>query len=103
MGRYTDHWQGYARESRRRLVQFALLFGLGLPATGLIAWLSYRLSGEYQVVPHLTGLAVWLVAFTWLALRGSAVTCPRCAQKYQRGRWLSNCPKCNLRMLQEDD
>ena len=32
----------------------------------------------------------------------SKVVCPRCATRYSRGKFLVNCPKCDLRMLQED-
>jgi hypothetical protein len=102
MGQYTAHWQAYAKSQKRDLLSFALLFGLGLPATALLSFGLQRLTGEYPVWIHLSALLVWLLAFTRLVLRGVRVTCPRCATVYSRGKYLCDCPSCGLRMLQED-
>ena len=100
MGQYTEHWAEYKRESNRRTFQLlgVLLF---VPAIGL---LGYSISGitDWAIHVVITLLVVWLVAFTRLALRASKVPCPRCSTIYSRGKYLVNCPKCGLRMLQED-
>ncbi|ROZ75381.1 hypothetical protein EEB15_15610 [Ramlibacter sp. WS9] len=100
MGQYTEHWAEYQRASNRRTLQLlgAMLL---VPAIGL---LGYALSGitEWAVHVAVALLVVWLVLFTRLAMRASKVQCPRCSATYSRGRSVVNCPKCGLRMFQED-
>ncbi|RZA29070.1 MAG: hypothetical protein EOP02_05555 [Proteobacteria bacterium] len=102
MGLYTEHWNRYKQDSVRGTSRMLLLFVLGLPATALVAVGVQKLAGDYPVYLHIGLLAIWLVAFTALSVRYSRVTCPRCQARYSRGRWLVNCPKCDLRMLQDD-
>lgn len=102
MGLYTEHWNRYKRDSVRGVVQLLLLIALGLPATALVAVGVQALTGSYPIWLHLPLLVAWLIAFTMLAVRHSRVICPRCATRYSRGRSLCNCPRCGLRMLQED-
>lgn len=102
MGLYTAHWDQYKRDSVRWLRWLLALFALGLPFTALVAVGMERWTGTYPVVLHLSLLVAWLVAFTWLLVRSSRVGCPRCGARYSRGKWLSNCPQCDLRMLQEE-
>ena len=102
MGTYTDHWNRYKRESVRGVIRLMLLLGVGLPLTALVALGVQRLTGEYPFHLHISLLIAWLVAFTALAVRYSRVVCPRCDEKYSRGRWLCDCPKCGLRMLQDE-
>jgi cobalamin biosynthesis protein CobD/CbiB len=100
MGQYTEHWARYTRESTRhtlRLLGTLLL----LPVIGLIGYALWPVTRwAFPVVGSL--LLLWLVMFTTLALRSTKVPCPRCATIYSRGKYLCNCPKCGLRMLQED-
>lgn len=86
MGSYSAHWAAYAKASRKGLVHLGLLLVLGLPGTALLAYGVSRVTGEYPVVLHIGLLALWLVAFTWLTILYSRVDCPR----------------CGLRMLQEE-
>jgi cobalamin biosynthesis protein CobD/CbiB len=100
MGQYTEHWTKYKRESHRRTLH---LLGV-LLVLPVIATLGYALSQFTDWATPVVGglLIVWLLAFISLALRSSKVLCPRCSTSYSRGKYLSNCPKCGLRMLQED-
>ena len=102
MGIYTEHWNNYKRNSIRGVICMLLLFAVGLPLTALAALGVEKVLGSYPVYLHIGLLLVWLVAFTALAVRHSRVVCPRCGTKYSRGRWLCDCPKCGLRMLQEE-
>ena len=102
MGTYTAHWAEYKKHSLRGLCYLGLLVVLGLPATGLVAYGVNQLTGEYPFYLHFGLLVAWLFAFTWVAIHYSRVTCPRCRTKYARGKWLSNCPRCGLRMLQDE-
>ena len=100
MGQYTEHWARYKQESSRSTLRlFAIL--LCLP---LIALLGFGLSQVTQWAVHVVVglLLAWLVVLTRLALRSSKVVCPRCTTVFTRGKYLSNCPQCGLRMLQED-
>ena len=100
MGQYTEHWAEYKRSSNRRTFQL-LGFLVVLP---LIALLGYALSAvtDWSVHITMTLVLIWLVLFIRLAVRASKVTCPQCAAIYSRGKYLVNCPKCPLRMLQDD-
>ena len=102
MGAYTAHWDAFRKNSLKGLCYLGLLLVLGLPGTALVAYGVNQLTGEYPFYLHLGLLSVWLVAFTWLAIRYSRVICPRCRTQYSRGKWLSNCPRCGLRMLQDE-
>lgn len=101
MGLYTDHWVRYRQRSNRSTLQAVITVGVGLP---LIAATGYLLSPltSLRTAAVLALAAAWLVALTTLLLRGSKVDCPRCQTRYSRGKYLVNCPKCGLRMLQED-
>ena len=101
MGIYTEHWARYKKSGTRGLLQALLLIGVGIPGLALV---GYGLSQVTKLaVPlQIALLGLWLVALTRLLLRQSKVPCPRCGETYSRGKYLSNCPKCGLRMLQED-
>ncbi|MET0280854.1 MAG: hypothetical protein ABW278_06965 [Steroidobacteraceae bacterium] len=102
MGTYTGHWNQYKRDSIRGVIRLLLLFAVGLPLTVLIALGVQRLTGSYPAYLHIGLLLLWLVSFTVLAVRHSRVLCPKCGTQYSRGKGLCNCPKCGLRMLQEE-
>lgn len=102
MGIYTEHWSNYKRRSVRGIVHLLLLLAVGLPLTVLVAIGVERLTGSYPIYLHVGLLLLWLVFFTLLAVRYSRVSCPRCDATYSRGKGLCNCPKCGLRMLQDD-
>jgi hypothetical protein len=101
MGIYSENWEKYKKESLRWLLRLALLIVLGLPATALVTIVVDRVTGNYPVYLQLTLLAIWLAALIVAAIRASRVICPRCNTVYSRGKWLSNCPQCGLRMLQD--
>ena len=101
MGIYSEHWESYKKESLRWLLRLALLLVVGLPATALVAMGISRATDSGPVYFQLFLLAIWLVVFIWAAVRSSRVSCPRCSTVYSRGKGLSNCPKCGLRMLQD--
>lgn len=100
MGQYTEYWSRYTKENARRTLQLL----------GVVAFLPVIALGGYglsqittRAVPVVIGaLAIWLVIVTVFAVRSSKVQCPRCSTAYSRGKFLSNCPQCGLRMLQED-
>ena len=102
MGIYTAHWNLYRARSRKALLHWLLLFAVGLPLTGAVALGGMALTGRYPFHLHVASLLAWLVVFTVLAVRSARVDCPRCNTRYSRGRGLCNCPKCGLRLLQED-
>ena len=102
MGMYTEHWNSYKRNSVRGVIYLLLLIAVGLPFTALVALGGKRLTGSYPIHLHIGLLALWIIAFTVLAIRYSRVSCPRCGTTYSRGKWLCNCPKCGLRMLQDE-
>ena len=102
MGIYSEHWDKYKKESRKNLLLLGLLIVLGLPATAVLAFFASRFTGEYPFYLHAGLLVAWLVVFTLLAIRSSRVICPRCDTTYSRGKGLSNCPQCGLRMLQDE-
>ncbi|MBK6471246.1 MAG: hypothetical protein IPF94_11085 [Betaproteobacteria bacterium] len=101
MGTYTDHWARYKKNSTRELLKALLLIGVGLPGLALVGYGLSQVT-EYAVPLQVALLVLWLVALTRLLLHQSKVPCPRCGETYSRGKYLSNCPKCGLRMLQED-
>lgn len=102
MGTYTEHWNRYKHDSVRGLLHLLLLFIVGLPITALVAIGMERWTGRYPIFLHVALLLIWLVIFTALLIRHSRVVCPRCGTRYSRGKWLCDCPKCGLRMLQEE-
>src|SRR5690349_4151590 len=102
MGTYTAHWEEYKKNSVRGLCYLGLLVVLGLPGTALVAYGVDQITGAYPFNLHLGLLVAWLFAFAWLAIHASRVICPRCRAKYSRGKGLSNCPQCGLRMLQDE-
>jgi hypothetical protein len=101
MGIYTEHWEQYKRRNVRDTLWALVLIVLGFPA---IAFLGYLLSPLDNVRMAVLGGAIvlFLGVFTSRMLRASKVSCPRCQTRYSRGRSLVDCPKCSLRMLQED-
>jgi len=102
MGTYTAHWTEYKKNSLRGLCYLGLLIAVGLPATALVAYGVGQWTGEYPFYLHLGLLVTWLVALIWLAVHYSRMTCPRCRTNYSRGKGLCNCPRCGLRMLQDE-
>lgn len=101
MGIYTDHWARYKKNSTRGLLKALLLIGVGLPCLALVGYGLSQVT-QHAVPLQIALLVVWLVAVTRLLLRQSKVPCPGCGEVYTRGKYLCNCPKCGLRMLQED-
>jgi hypothetical protein len=74
---------------------------VGLPSVGLAGMLLGPLDNVDTAI--LGGLLLaWLIALVKVVLHFSKVSCPRCGTRYSRGKYLSNCPSCGLRMLQED-
>lgn len=102
MGTYTNYWNQYKRQSVRGVTHLLLLFAVGLPLTALVALGVQKLTGDYPFLLHISLLVVWLISFTVLAVRYSRVVCPRCSARYSRGKWLCDCPKCGLGMLQDE-
>ncbi|HEY0931216.1 MAG TPA: hypothetical protein VGE27_14945 [Gemmatimonas sp.] len=102
MGIYTEHWDQHRKQARKHLVDFLLLFLIGLPLAIGAAYVGDRFALEPQLLWLLGPLIVWLVVFTRLVLRSTGVICPRCGAKYSRGKYLPNCPGCGLPMLQEN-
>jgi hypothetical protein len=102
MGTYTEHWKNYMRDTRRHTLRVMGWLVVGLPGTALVAYLVGRATGEYPVVLHLALLVAWLVVLTVLALRSTAVVCPRCATVYKHSKWQLRCPSCALAILQEE-
>jgi hypothetical protein len=101
MGLYTDYWAQHKRHANKSTLQALATLGLGLPA---VAGLGYLLSPltDLGTALLLAAVMTWVIALTSLVLRGSKVVCPRCFTRYSRGKFLVNCPKCGLRMFQED-
>lgn len=101
MGLYTKHWEAYRKRTLRGTLHALLVFALGILA---IAALGYFLEplDTARTVLLVVAIGFWLVVLVTLALRQSRVVCPRCSAQYSRGTTLVNCPKCDLRMLQED-
>ena len=102
MGIYTEHWNQHKKRNIRGLLYVLLMLVVALPATALISLGVEKLTGEYPAYLHIALLVIWLVGLTMLALRSSRVICPRCGTQYSHGKGLADCPKCGLRMLQED-
>jgi hypothetical protein len=102
MGTYTEHWKQYRKRNIRGVVYVLLMLVIGLPVTALISLGVEQLTGEYPAYLHVGLIVIWLVVFTMLILRYSRVLCPRCGTQYTHGRGLADCPKCGLKMLQED-
>lgn len=101
MGIYTDHWERYKQQSVRGTLRALLLFGIGLPCIAGLGYLLEPISNVGMAILA-TVIVLWLIAFTVVLLNASRVICPRCNAKYSRGRYLASCPKCGLRMLQEE-
>jgi uncharacterized membrane protein len=102
MGVYSAQWEEQRKQARKNILKFLLLFVVALPIAVLTSYLSEKLSFEPAIFFLLAPLVAWLAAFTVLAIRSSRVVCPRCNARYSRGKYLSNCPKCGLRMFQEN-
>lgn len=101
MGIYTEHWEKYKKSGTRGLLTALLFIGIGIPGLALVGYGLSQVT-EYAVPLQIALLVLWLVVLTRLLLRQSKVPCPRCGETYSRGKYLSNCPKCGLRMLQQD-
>lgn len=102
MGQYSEHWKNYRRDSARGTFYLLALIALGLPSTAALAFAVQRFTGNYPAYVHIGLLLLWLVTFAAVAVRYSRVVCPKCATIYSRGKGLCNCPRCGLRMLQEE-
>ena len=104
MGIYTEHWRQHDQRARRGAIIGLLILGLGLPATGALAYLSGLITAFDPIALQIGVVLLWVIAVTTVAIRFSRVTCPRCGRVYTQGRGtLPSCPKCGLRMLQEDE
>ncbi len=100
MGQYTRHWNRYRRDRNRGLLYLGLLVVAGAVLIGVVEFLV----GHYAfvAVPMLIGLLfLWLVGLVVLSVRQWRVVCPRCGERYWRGRHHA-CPDCGLGYLQED-
>jgi hypothetical protein len=102
MGIYTEHWNQYKKRNIRGVLYGMLMLVIALPATALISLGVEELTGEYPAYLHIGLLVIWLIVLTMLILRYSRIICPRCSTQYTHGKGLADCPKCGLRMLQED-
>lgn len=101
MGLYTEHWNRYRQHNARATLRVLAVLVGGL---GGIALLGFLLGPLTDVRMAILGgaLVVWLVGFIGMAVRANGVVCPRCSTKYARGKYLTACPQCGLKMLQED-
>jgi hypothetical protein len=102
MGTYTEHWKEHKRKGVRGVIYTLLWLIVGLPVTALISLGVERLTGSYPGYLHFGLLLVWLVVFTNMVLRFSRVICPRCGTRYSQGKWVYGCPKCSLRIHQDE-
>jgi MFS-type transporter involved in bile tolerance (Atg22 family) len=102
MGIYTAQWAEQRKTAKKNIVKFLILFVVALPIAVLASYLAERFSLQPAIVFLLAPLLAWLIAFTVLVVKSSRMICPRCSTRYSRGKYLSNCPKCDLRMFQED-
>jgi hypothetical protein len=101
MGLYTDHWARHkARERKGTLMALAVVV-VGLPGIAGFGAVLEPL-GTLDVVVVLIAVSGWIAALVGTVMHYSRVHCPKCAGWYSRGKYLSNCPHCGLRMLQED-
>lgn len=100
IGIYSDHWREYERSSRLGLLRI-LVIVLCLPVLAALGYVTSRF-GEWTTIALVVLLVAWLVALTLAVVQQSRVTCPQCTGRYSRGKGLSNCPHCGLRMLQEN-
>lgn len=100
MGLYTEHWENYRKRTLRGTLYALLMLALGVPAVAALGYLLQPLDNVRTAL--LVGVILfWLSVLVTVALRHSRVVCPRCETRYSRGKYLVNCPKCGLRMLQE--
>src|SRR6187402_1077772 len=102
MGTYTEHWKEHKRNGVRGLVCTLLWFVVGLPVTALVSLGVERLTGTYPAYLHVVLILIWLVVFTAMVLRFSRVVCPRCNERYSHGKWVYSCPRCALRINQDE-
>jgi hypothetical protein len=102
MGIYTQHWDQHKKDIKKNLLVMLLFFVVGLPLAALLCYLLNLVLPDQIGWLLIAPFVIWLVAFTWFAIRSSKVICPRCNTQYSRGKYLCNCPKCDLRMLQEN-
>jgi hypothetical protein len=100
MGIYTEHWARHKKNELHGTLYAALVLAVGLPAVAFAGYLLEPLTGLRMAV-LLVLITLWLVAFTAVLLRYRRVKCPQCDATYSRGRSVVNCPKCGLRMFQE--
>lgn len=101
MGLYTEHWERHRKQTLRGTLHALVVVGVGIPTIALVGFLLQPLS-HLRTALLVSVAAVWLVLLAGIVVRSSRVDCPRCATRYSRGRFLSNCPTCGLRMLQEN-
>lgn len=101
MGAYTEHWERHKKRSVRGVLYALLVIAVGVPSAAVVGMLLEPLDSIDTCV--LIALLVGsLIAFTIILIRFSKVLCPRCQTEYSRGKFVTNCPKCGLRMLQEN-
>lgn len=101
MGLYTQHWERYRKQTLRGALCALAIVGVGVPAIALAGFLLRPLN-HLRTALLVSLAAVWLVLLVSIVVRSSRVVCPRCSTRYSRGRFLVTCPKCGLRMLQEN-
>ena len=100
MGQYTRHWNRYRRDRKRGLLYIVLLFVVGLILLAAVSFMVAR----YTLAPLpvlIGGLFLWIVVLVFLLVRQWRVICPRCGERYLRGKHHA-CPDCGLGYLQED-
>ena len=100
MGQYTRHWEQYRHRTKQRTLR---LLGV-LLVLPVIALVGYGLSQLTAWATYVQGalIVAWIAVFVRLAIGGAQVECPRCNNTYARGKFIVDCPKCGLRMFQED-
>lgn len=72
-----------------------------LPVLAVLGYLASGL-GEWTTLVLIALLLVWVAVLIREVVKQSKVACPQCQGAYSRGKYLSNCPHCGLRMLQEN-
>lgn len=101
MGLYTEYWENYRKRTLRGTLYALALLGLGIPAIAAFGHFLAPLD-NFRTALLLTAILLWLAGLVTLVLRHSRVVCPRCDTPYSRGKFVVNCPKCGLRMHQEN-
>src|ERR1044071_4887510 len=101
MGAYTEHGERYSKRNARGVLYALLVVGVGLPTAAGVGMLLEPMD-TVDLVIFVGVLVLWLITLTMVLIRFSKVSCPRCQTQSSRGKYLTKCPSCDLRMLQEE-